>query len=208
MNEKPRKNSLIETLIVRQNAKADGSKLSPEAFRIMIAYLEQLEEKCNPSDAAMEQKRIVDKVNTILENNDVCLSDNTLMALKQMLPVYRSILNKLTQVWHAREKEKTLYVFEEFVDYTIIYSEKLENYGDFASPTAFPFPVIETAKQIPLLTENNYTEEMEKILEELSTLMDYLKAGLENHDKHMIMTANEILFRLVGQTDYIFKTFL
>lgn len=208
MSEKPRKNSFIEALIVKQNTAADGGKLSPEAFRIMIAYLEQLEEKYNASDAATEQKGIVDKVNAILEDNNVCLSDNALTALKQMLPVYKSILDKLTQVWHTKEKENVLHVFGEFVDYTIIYSEKLENYGDFASPTAFPFPVIETSKQIPLLTDENYTEEMERILKELSTVMDYLKAALESPDKHMIMTANEILFRLVGRTDYIFKTFL
>lgn len=208
MNEKTEKSTLIQNLIAKQNTAADGSSLSPEDFHAMIVYLEKLEENFDPSDILKEQKHISEKVNSILESRHICLSADPAAALRQLLPIYESILQHLKHAWHTKEKSQILYTFDVFVDYAIACSDRLESTGGFAAPADFPFPVVETAQEVQLLTEENYTQEAERIFEDLSSLMDYIKAGLDSLDRHMIMTANEILFRLVSQANYILKNFL
>lgn len=208
MNKNQNKNDFIKNLIAIQSTRTGSGKLSPKAFHIILAYLEQLEESCNAANAAAEQTNITQRVNTILGNHNICLSADTLTALRQMLPLYKSILDQFKHCWNTKEKEETLLTFETLLDYTIVYSEKLEMYGDFASPAAFPFPVIETARQIQLLTKENYVQETEKTLDALSDLTDYIQDALERPDKHMVMAANEIMLTLTSQTGYILKVFL
>lgn len=208
MDAKTQKDTFIKNLIAGQNPETEGSNPPSESCRAMVTYLEQLEETFDASAAAEEQAHIAERVNSILENNHVCLSEDPATALRQMLPIYRSMLEELECAWRARKKEAVFYVFDALVDYTIVYSEKLECFGEFAPAAAFPFPVIETAQEIQLLTKENYAEEMRKILEALSNLTDYLQTGLDALDKHRIVTANEILCRLISQANYILKNFL